>query len=124
MLLHVRVLPCLRSEIAVQANINIMRAFFQMQEALLIVNFHTFYIEKSNKTCFIQNNNVTLHAKYELVMEIQTVKIGNEKLIPSGASREGISVRRSGIAKVLWHKLNVNVPESKVIAGGVDIYKG
>ena len=27
----------LRSEIAVQANINIMRAFFQMQEALLIV---------------------------------------------------------------------------------------
>ena len=77
-------------------------------------------IEKSNKTCFIQNNNVTLDAKYELVMEIQTVKIGNEKLIPSGASREGISVRRSGIAKVLWHKLNVNVPESKVIAGGVD----
>ena len=51
-------------------------------------------------------------------MEIQTVKIGNEKLIPSGASREGISVRRSGIAKVLWRKLNVNVPASKVIAGG------
>ena len=73
-------------------------------------------IEKSNKICIIQNYNVTL--------EIQTVKIGNEKLIPSGASREGISVRRSGIAKVLWHKLNVNVPESKVIAGGVDIYKG
>ena len=60
----------------------------------------------------------------KLVMEVQTVKIGNEKLIPSGASREGISVRRSGIAKVLWRKLNVNVPASKVIAGGVDIYKG
>ena len=57
---------------------------------------------------------------YLFHLEIQTVKIGNEKLIPSGASREGISVRRSGIAKVLWHKLNVNVPESKVIAGGVD----
>ena len=28
----------LRSEIAIQANINIMRAFFQMQEALLIVS--------------------------------------------------------------------------------------
>jgi len=28
----------LRSEVAVQANINIMRAFFQMQEALLIVS--------------------------------------------------------------------------------------
>ena len=60
----------------------------------------------------------------ELVMEVQTVKIGNEELIPSGAPREGISVRRSGIAKVLWRKLNVNVPASKVIAGGVDIYKG
>jgi hypothetical protein len=57
-------------------------------------------------------------------MEVQTVKIGNEKLIPSGAPREGISVRRSGIAKVLWRKLNVNVPASKVIPGGVDIYKG
>ena len=57
-------------------------------------------------------------------MEVQTVKIGNEKLIPSGAPCEGISVRRSGIAKVLWRKLNVNVPASKVIAGGVDIYKG
>ena len=57
-------------------------------------------------------------------MEVQTVKISNEKLIPSGASREGISVRRSGIAKVLWRKLNVKVPASKVIAGGFDIYKG
>jgi len=60
----------------------------------------------------------------ELVMEVQTVKIGNEKLIPSNALHEGISVRRSGIAKVLWRKLNVNVPASSVIAGGVDIYKG
>lgn len=57
-------------------------------------------------------------------MEVQTVKIGNEKLIPSGAPREGISVRRSGIAKVLWRELNADVPASKVIAGGVDIYKG
>ena len=57
-------------------------------------------------------------------MELQTVNIDNQKLIPSGASREGISVRRSGIAKVLWRKLNVEVPASKVIAGGVDIYKG
>lgn len=67
--------------------------------------------------------NRILAAENELVMEVQTVKISNEKLIPSGAIREGISVRRSGIAKVLWRKLNVNVPASKVIAGGVDIYK-
>ena len=57
-------------------------------------------------------------------MEVQTVNISNEKLVPSNAMREDISVRRSGIAKVLWRKLNVNVPVSKVIAGGVDIYKG
>ena len=56
-------------------------------------------------------------------MELQTVNIDNQKLIPSGASRDGISVRRSGIAKVLWRKLNTSVPTSKVIAGGVDIYK-
>ena len=60
-----------------------------------------YLIEKSNKTCFIQNTNVTLQLKNKLVMEVQTVKIENEKLIPSGAPREGISVRRSGIAKVL-----------------------
>ena len=54
-------------------------------------------------------------------MELQTVKIDNEKLIPSGALHEGISVRRFGIAKVLWRKLDVKVPDSKVIAGGVDI---
>ena len=56
-------------------------------------------------------------------MELQTVNIDKQKLIPSGASREGISVRRFGIAKVLWRKLNTSVPTSKVIAGGVDIYK-
>lgn len=56
-------------------------------------------------------------------MELQTVNIDNQELIPSGASREGISVRRSGIAKVLWRKLKIVVPESKIIAGGVDIYK-
>ena len=58
------------------------------------------------------------------VMELQTVNIDNQELVPSGASREGISVRRPGIAKVLWKKLNTEVPASKVIAGGVDIYKG
>ena len=57
-------------------------------------------------------------------MELQTVNIDKQKLIPSGASREGISVRRSGIAKVLWRKLNTEVPAGKVIVGGVDIYKG
>ena len=36
----------LRSEIAVQANINIMRAFFQMQEALLIISNTQLQIEQ------------------------------------------------------------------------------
>jgi len=57
-------------------------------------------------------------------MELQTVKTGKEKLIASGASMDGISVRRTGIAKVLWRKLNVEVPKSEVIANGVNIYKG
>lgn len=71
-----------------------------------------------NNSLYICRRNVK-----ELVMKVQTVKIGKEKLIPSGAPREGISVRRSGIAKVLWRKLNVDVPASKVIVGGVDLYK-
>jgi len=59
-----------------------------------------------------------------LNMELQTVKTGKKKLIPSGASMDGISIRRTGIAKVLWRKLNVEVPKSEVIANGVNIYKG
>ena len=67
-------------------------------------------------------------------MELQTVKTGKEKLIPSGASMDGISIRRTGIAKVLWRTLDVEVlrqgeaagrlPKSEVIANGVNIYKG
>jgi len=56
-------------------------------------------------------------------MELQTVNIDTKRLITSVSSHEGISVRRSGIAKVLWKKLNVEVPASRVIANGVDIYK-
>jgi len=56
-----------------------------------------------------------------LAMEVETVKLDNEKLIPSGALHEGISVRRFDIAKVLWRKLDVKVPASKIIAGGVYI---
>ena len=48
-------------------------------------------------------------------MELQTVKIGKEKLIASGASMDGISIRRIGIAKVLWRKLDVEIPKSEVI---------
>lgn len=57
-------------------------------------------------------------------MELQTVETGKEKLIASGASMDGISLRRTGIAKVLWRKLNCEVPKSEVIANGVNIYKG
>ena len=57
-------------------------------------------------------------------MELQTVKTGKERLIASSASMDGISIRRTGIAKVLWRKLDVDVPKSEVIANGVNIYKG
>ena len=56
-------------------------------------------------------------------MELQTVKTGKERLIASGASIDGISIRRTGIAKVLWRKLDVDIPKSEVIANGVNIYK-
>jgi hypothetical protein len=57
-------------------------------------------------------------------MELQTVKIGRENIVPSGAKVDGISIHRSGIAKVLWRKLNADVPQSEVIKNGVNIYKG
>lgn len=49
-------------------------------------------------------------------MELQKVKIEKEKLIASGASMDGISIRRTGIAKVLWRKMDVEIPKSEVIA--------
>ena len=56
-------------------------------------------------------------------MELQTVKIGRENIVPSGVKVDGISIRRSGIAKVLWRKMNMNVPRSEVIKDGVNMYK-
>ena len=55
-------------------------------------------------------------------MELQTVIIENPNLIPSGATIENISVRRSGIAKLLRRELNVQCPKSEVIIGGVEKY--
>ena len=74
-----------------------------------------------------QNKMITFAAQINEVglnMEPQTVKTGKERLIASGASMDGISIRRTGIAKVLWRKLDVDVPKSVVIANGVNIYKG
>jgi hypothetical protein len=55
-------------------------------------------------------------------MELQTVNIEKENIIPSGASIDGMSVRRSGIAKVLWRKLDIQVPKSEIIKDGVNLY--
>jgi len=66
-----------------------------------------------------QNKMITFEAqtnKGGQNMELQTVKAGKERLIASGASMDGISIRRTGIAKVLWRKLDVDVPKSEVIA--------
>lgn len=57
-------------------------------------------------------------------MELQTVKLEHENIVPSGTAIDGISIRRTGIAKVLWRELNVIVPPSEVIQGGVNAYKG
>ena len=55
-------------------------------------------------------------------MELQTVNIEKENIIPSGASIDGMSVRRSGIAKVLWRKLDIQAPKSEIIKDGVNLY--
>ena len=55
-------------------------------------------------------------------MELQTVNIEKETIIPSGASIDGMSVRRSGIAKVLWRKLDIQVPKNEIIKDGVNLY--
>ena len=60
----------------------------------------------------------------EIDMELQTVKIGRENIVPSGAKVDGISIRRSGIAKVLWRKMDRDVPRSVVVKDGVNIFKG
>ena len=77
----------LRSEIAIQANINIMRAFFQMQEALLIVSNTQLQLEQiraeikqlrtdMNDTLADQNDinemtRVQLEAISDALMELQ-----------------------------------------------------
>ena len=82
-----RYLPFVRSEIAVQANINIMRAFFQMQEALLIVSNTQLQLEQiraeikqlrtdMNDTLADQNDinemtRVQLEAISDALMELQ-----------------------------------------------------
>lgn len=65
--------------------------------------------------------NFAIAKKY--IMDIQTVLIENESIIPSGAPIDGVSVRRSGMAKVQWRKLDLQVPESVIIPNGVNLYK-
>ncbi len=82
---------------------------------------------EENRCRFIENQNkmTTLAAQTNnggQDMELQTVKTGKERLIASGASIDGISIRRTGIAKVLWRKLDVDIPKSEVIANGVNIW--
>lgn len=56
-------------------------------------------------------------------MELETVRIEKENLVPSGAAIEDMSVRRSGMAKVQWRKLDIQVPDSEILIGGVEVYK-
>ena len=56
------------------------------------------------------------------MMKVQVVNITDEKIIVSGSSREDIRVKRSGIAKVLWRNLEMEVPASTVVFGGVEAF--
>ena len=74
--------------------------------------------------CGFQKNICTFAViKISQTMEIQTVLIENENIISSGASIDGVSVRRSGMAKVQWRKLNTQIPKSEIIPNGVNLYK-
>lgn len=57
-------------------------------------------------------------------MKLEEVNIQDMNLISSETSDEGMRIRQSGIAKVLWQKLDAEVPESRIIPNGVDLYKG
>ena len=73
--------------------------------------------------CFSEKYMYFCSHKISQIMEIQTVLIENENIIPSGASIDGVSVRRSGMAKVQWRKLNTQIPKSEIIPNGVNLYK-
>ena len=55
-------------------------------------------------------------------MTLETVNINDCNIIPSETKNEGMRMRQTGIAKVLWRKFDRTVPESTVIVGGVDNY--
>lgn len=54
-------------------------------------------------------------------MNVETVKIANANIIPSNVVHDGIRMRQSGMAKVMWRTFDKDVPESSVILGGVDL---
>lgn len=56
-------------------------------------------------------------------MQLEIVNMKSANLIPSHTTSDGMRIRQSGIAKVLWRKLDTDVPESEVIVGGLDIFK-
>ena len=81
--------------------------------------------KKTTKSLEVSDNHRIFAAekKGDNNMKLQKIKLGNENIVPSGAVVNGISVRRSGIAKVLWRKLDKKVPASQVIKDGVATYK-
>lgn len=54
-------------------------------------------------------------------MEVQTVNLSNARLIPSGSTRDGIRLKRSGVAKVLWRKLDIEVPPTTILPNGLNM---
>jgi len=90
----------------------------------VVTVFYCNYEENRRRIIENQNKMTTFAAQTSdggQDMELQTVKTGKERLIASGASMDGISIRRTGIAKVLWRELDVDIPKSEVIANGVNI---
>ena len=55
-------------------------------------------------------------------MEVHTIDISKMSKIPSGNARDGIRLRRSGFSKILWRKLDKDIPASIVLPDGVNRY--
>ena len=55
-------------------------------------------------------------------MTLEMVNIDGWCVVPSGVKGEGMRMRQTGIARVLWRKFDGVVPQSTVIVGGVDKY--
>lgn len=55
-------------------------------------------------------------------MEVLEVDIEGMSIIPSGTPKEELRLRRSGFSKVVWRKIEKEIPPSQILPNGVSTY--